>query len=168
MHQFLKNLIFIIAVSAVFIGIPFGISKLVAHNFVSGSIMIGIAGLVSVLSLKIAAYYHNRKVDVTLIGYLGGLFALAGGNYAMIAFGLTDPVVFFKLFIIAIAIGLHSLVKTKDAFLMQKVALAIALISVAFFQTLLLLGIGAGVVVILFLISFALHVKHAKQEERDK
>ena len=144
MHQLFKNLAFVMVISAAFIGIPFGVSKLVSQDFVLGGISSSVSVLLLVISMRIAAHYHNRDVDVTGIGYFVGLLSLIGGSCVMIIYGLVDTVVFFKLFIVATALFFHTLIEVKNAFWVQKVALAAAFVSVAFFSTLPLLGVGAG------------------------
>lgn len=164
MHQLLKNLAFVIAISAAFIGIPFGVSKLVSQDFVLGGISTSVSVLLLVLSMWIAVHYHNRNIDVTGVGYFVGLLSLIGGSSVMITYGLVDMVVYFKLFLIAVALFFHTLIEVKSAFWVQKVALAVALASVAFLSTLPLLGIGAAITFILFIISIVLHTKGQNQE----
>lgn len=164
MHQFLKNLVFVVAVNATFVGVPFGVSKLVGHAFVFGGISASASVLILAISMWIAGYYHNRSIDVTGVGYFVGLLSLVGGSFAMITYGFVDTVVFSKLFIIAVALFFHTLTDVKSVFWVQKVALSVAFISVAFLSTLPLLGLGATITFVLYIVSIVLHTKNKIQE----
>lgn len=168
MHQLLKNLVFVVAANAAFIGTPFGVTKLVSQDFLLGGVSASVSVLILATSLWVAVNYHNHNVDVTGLGYFGGLLTVIGGSSAMLAYGFVDTIVFSKFLIIAIALFLHTLIDAKNAFWMQKAALAVALLSVAFFSTLPLLGAGAGTTLLLFIISIVLHAKGKNQESREQ
>lgn len=164
MQQLIKNLAFVTLLNAALIGIPFGVSELVSHTSIFGGIITSISILILVLSFWVAAHYHNSNVDVTGFGYFVGFLTAMGGCSAMIIYGLVDIIVFSKFFVVAIALFFHTLVDIKAAFWMQKAALAVAFLSVAFFSTLLLLGMGAGITLLLFIGSIVLHAKDKNQE----
>ena len=100
MHQFLKNIIFVIAVGAGFIGIPFGLSEIFVNNSVLGGIITSVATLIVVLSFKVAAYYHNQEMHITDVGLLGALFVFIAGNCAIIALSWVGAVTFLLTFFI--------------------------------------------------------------------
>lgn len=158
MHTFFKNLALVICVGAVCVGFPLGVTKIITGNVIQGNALILFVGAIAISMFRLAAYYHKRHIHVNLFGITGAVIAALSGVSFVLVYGLADSITFLTLALITLTLGAHALCEDKFSFMLQKTAIAVAIISVAFLKTTLLLSIGLAITFCLFLLSFFFHV----------
>lgn len=141
-HKFIKNLLFVLIIGSASIGLLYGISILMGGETRRGIVVTIIAFVIAVLSFIFAAYYHKRDIHVNGYGIIGAITAAIIGIYYMVTSGSVDSITFLKIGIISVTLGLHAMATEKFGFFMQKAGIGVALISLAFCNSVTTLGIG--------------------------
>lgn len=153
MHKLIKNLLFVFIIGFVSIGLPFGISKIISGDTQLGVIITILALAVIVMSITFAARYHKQNIHINGFGIVGGIATAVIGVYLVITLNLVSSVIFLKIGIIAVTLGLHTMATEKFGFWMQKVGISATLISLAFFHSVVALCAGIAVTFACFCIS---------------